>query len=242
MAHPVSLVHRVSASNTQTFATDPIKLRVGGHGEAQLFWVHRHVLDSRAEFTDYFSSALKREWQREKDPVINLPDAPPEIFEAYLEYIYRGKVSVKKDKVYGCSDYNFLGLLYGFGELIVDRDFQNRVIDALVMGGRDSVVLPNGEKGTIRPVSAVGAIYASTPADSPARKLMVDYHLASGSPHWIDEFTLLHASAEDSLEFLKELSKAFMQRKPRDFKELSEGIPQSYYHKVVSLQQRHGRE
>jgi hypothetical protein len=234
MANPTPPDPRVNASNTPTFTTDPVKVLVGCQGEAEQFWVHQHILDSRAEFTGYFASALKDGWQKGDCPAITLPDTKPAVFRAYVHYIYHGTIPVKRDEQTGASDYHFLGLLYAFGELIVDRELQNRVIDALVLGGRDSVVLPEGHQGMIRPVSAVGAIYASTPAGSPARRLMVDYHLSTGKPSWLEQYTLIHASPGESLEFLKELSEAFMQRKKGDYTELTEGIPKSYYHKVVS--------
>ena len=134
----------------------------------------------------------------------------------------------------------FHGGLYALGEYILDRTFQNRVIDAIIASHRDFEIV-DGKRIRCIPIDAVGAIYNATPADSPARKMLVDYHVKFGSAEWLD-ISLADANEQSKLEFLRDVAAALLDKwefngdDEEDLCGLDEGVPSRYYHEETGKQ------
>ena len=179
--------------------------------EEKPFFVHTTML----QHSEFFKAALKEEWKEGQQRIVKLPDVEPHLFEAYIQWQYRGKINFGESP----ASYNFVTLakLYGFGERLVDGVFQDRVLDTIVAGVRDA---ERPAPGSV----CVNTIYRNTPEGSPARRLMVDIYVNS-------KFTL----EEPEYEFLKDLTRALMDKRvlPKardDYDALRTGSP-CVYHK-----------
>lgn len=94
-----------------------------------------------------------------------------------------------------------LARLYAFGEKIIDKSLQGKILDAIV--ARTRFVDERGFR--IFPASEqVKTINDSTSAGSSARRLMVDSQLMGGE-HWISK-----EPSEDHSEFLYDLTQALL--------------------------------
>ncbi|KAK3677372.1 hypothetical protein LTR78_002910 [Recurvomyces mirabilis] len=95
------------------------------------------------------------------------------------------------------TEYQVLAEMYCFGEFVQDERIQDAVIDAIMarvkQGGADYHYYPT--------TPIINTIYEGTPADSPARRLMVHIYSTQGISEWV---------ADDiNPEFLLELTRQF---------------------------------
>jgi hypothetical protein len=159
-----------------------------------------------ARTSDFFKAALKKEWTEGQTRTINLPEECPEIMAHYLSYTYTKRLSSRDQIYHGKSDFDYiytlLATLYVCGERFINPVIQQAVIKEIfrLMQKRDLRGV------TWYPIQEeVNIIYRGTPENSPARRLMIDIHLADGNKNWICE----------KLEpaFLVDLAKAFYDRR-----------------------------
>ncbi|KAI4690364.1 hypothetical protein J4E81_007517 [Alternaria sp. BMP 2799] len=154
-----------SAEEGPNVDSKPSLIRVG---EAeQEFYVHKKLLRASSKF---FNNALKKEW-RGKQEAVNLPDADPDHFRAWVKFIYTGRVfmgqleeEVKKEK----PEYPELetwACLYALGDYLADEDFRDALIDAMCDWMRIS--------GRI-PTSIPRWVYPYTTKTSAHRRFAVD--------------------------------------------------------------------
>lgn len=203
----------------------PIKLVVGT--DQQNFFVHPSLL----EHSEFFQSALKREWVEGQERAIHLPDDDSAAFYTYVQWFYTGTIFSKAEGPHGYSNYPFLGKLYVLGDKILDHNFQDTVTNAFVAATRQP-----GEGGTIRlPAADVASqIYQGTPKKSPACRLMVDIFVTHGAAVWLERF-VDNTSVLDA-EFLLDLSMALLNTKAGDvksrtpYRELASGDVACAYH------------
>jgi hypothetical protein len=186
--------------------------------------------------SEYFQNALKKNSAGEHADVITLEDVDPAVFGVYVQWLYMGELfCIKSSKTpTELSNHILLGELYGLGERLLDRELQNRVIDALLAGTREL------QDGTRRfPTACVPTIYKSTPPGSPARRLMIDFFVRFGGAFWVQGLNFELMDSETQFEFLKDLSESLLENRQMptsgmaDYHELDSGIPSSYYHSTT---------
>ena len=76
------------------------------------------------------------------DRTIPVPDDSVEVVTAYIKWTYQGFIDYdhsNESEEAKLPQYIFLAKLYAFGEKILDPQFQNRVVDAIVATHRDTV-------------------------------------------------------------------------------------------------------
>lgn len=209
-----------------SFNTPPVKVIVGSKEE--LFYIHASVLESSSEF---FKSALKREWAKEDDDSIDLRDQDLEIFKIYVNWLYTGQISVESDPAETvkptASKYTQLAHSYALGEHLCDPEFQYSVIHSII--GYSRIKNTHNNSSFPGPI-AINVIYNNTSSNSPARRLVVDFYVRFGTDNWItDSDTMNH-------EFLADLSKALLKdrvllhKHEKNFADLVEGTACKYHH------------
>jgi len=195
-----------------------VRLKVGP--EPTTYHVHETIL-SRSRF---FLTALKKEWQEGKERTIERPDDEADAIYGYIQWLYTGKIACKLPKSRGGDTYIRLASLYTLGEKLLDRAFQDSVVNVFTISTRwsDSEGLhwyPGG-----KPIEMV---YHGTPTDSPMRRLLVDVFVLHGSSKSLSSGHFNH-------EFLTDFAKTMMdERKEKNdkrFEELDSGVPCSYHH------------
>lgn len=150
-----------------SFSNDTVTHTVGV--DRVEFTVHLKQLEK----SPFFRSAVKKDWL--VDGTIALPIDDPTVVHCYLHFLYSSAVPA--------NFYEALAELYVFGEKIMDVDFKNAVIGAIIRETRKPETdghcyFPTGD--------VVDILYAGTSSGSPARKLMVDLFFYHGSPSWFD--------------------------------------------------------
>ncbi|KAK3715546.1 hypothetical protein LTR37_007034 [Vermiconidia calcicola] len=123
---------------------------------------------------------------------MTLPEDEPSVVHTYLHFAYSGKIPCKATGAdtstsmdVHVTEYMYLAKLCIFGDMYQDKKFKNAVIDAIA--GKQRVVDANGE-AWLPTKNVVNAIYLSTCAGSPIRRLIVDLYVKRGTtPCLVDE-------------------------------------------------------
>lgn len=132
-----------------------------------------------------FASALKKEWSEGQTWTIELDEETPELIAHYLDWLYTTDLPTK-----GCGSFglnaskvaanDLLAELYVLGERRLDSTLRNAIITEFIR-----LRLLFHDVAGCQPsqrVSAINIVYQGTPAELPARRLMVDLSLRSGCP------------------------------------------------------------
>lgn len=160
---------------------DAVTLHVGPTEHAIL--AHGNFISRRSEF---FKAALKKEWAEGQTRVIKLPDEDPQVMTHYLSYAYSkclptdiftkdflGTFPEESDEYY-----QLLAELYVLSERLLDETIRGALIKEILRLAK----LTDKESKQYHPKGeAVNIIYRGTTAKSPARRLMVDFHIAYGT-------------------------------------------------------------
>lgn len=141
--------------------------------------------------SDYFKTALKKEWAEGQTRTIKLVDECPEIVSHYLNYTYTNKlptnifVSTHMSTFTEKSDeyYELLAELYILGERLLDEPIRANITKEIL---RLTKLADKDSKLYYPMKEAANIIYRGTTDDSPARRLMVDIHLIRGATEWLD--------------------------------------------------------
>lgn len=150
-----------------------------------------HVLLAHGSFitrnSDFFTTALKKEWAEGQTRVIKLPEESPQVVSHYLNYTYTK--SLPADTISSeptdtfterVNEYQeLLAELYVLGERLLDTSIQNAVV-------REIIRLASLPKRMCPAKEAVNIIYRGTTAVSPARRLMTDIELSFGTIHSLE--------------------------------------------------------
>lgn len=160
--------------------------------------VHEELL---CEHSDFFTAALKKEWQEGQERRVPLPTDRPEIVDLYVQWLYRAKLFTRpfiEDAGGDCVESTLLVKLFVFGEKVQDGRVRDAAIDALVMA------MNTEDKDGKRwfPTGRVGDAYDGTPSGSPLRRLFVDMYVSRGDDTWIE--------GTEPTEFLADLSRALI--------------------------------
>jgi hypothetical protein len=184
--------------------------------------------------SEFFQTAMKKEWQEGQQRIIQLSEVSSAIFEIYIKWLYAGCIfNTCTFQVGDDRKCTIPFSLYGLGETLLDREFQNRAIDMLVAINREYGPIGEEEEGRWYPsVNRVTTLYATTPSGTPARRLVVDWYAAHGNAEWID-VTKVKLESPAQAEFLRDVLEMMYRNggaEGVESKELDEGIPNSYYH------------
>lgn len=213
-----------------SFDNAPVKVVVGL--ENKCFYVHASALTATS---DFFKSALKKEWNTTDDRSIDLNNETPDQFNTYVQWLYSGEVSAGrtseaskdiKSEIFVINQYITLATLYVLGERLNDTTFQDSVINAMVFNLREKTETNR----TICPASLViNTIYDNTTRKSPVRRLLVDIYVRYGNESFeVSDEVVNH-------EFLSELSHALVKdrvllhKDEKNYNALICGIPCGYH-------------
>lgn len=148
-----------------------------GVGEAkEKYTIHEEILCCTSPF---FTAAVRKGWKEGLDCTIDLPDDQPQTFELYAQWLYGGKVlsrGVEKSKRHD-EELGQLIDAFVFGEKVQDGNYRDAIIDAVIAYTNTSD--KDGQRWY--PASTiVDRAYRGTPAGSPLRKLLIDFHVYHG--------------------------------------------------------------
>lgn len=153
----------------------------------------------------YSRAALREEWLEDQTRVIKLVDESTEIMRHYIEYVYSGKppthdlTVAPEARSIVSRHYPLLAEIYIIAERGLDAKCQNVIIRELIR----LVKLTQKSPG----VACVDIVYRGTTAESPARRLVVDFATGCINDYWLlIEGTGLHE------EFWRDLSKALLRK------------------------------
>ncbi|KAF2130154.1 hypothetical protein P153DRAFT_315864 [Dothidotthia symphoricarpi CBS 119687] len=180
---------------------------------SKVFHVHEAVITSSSEF---FKNAMKPEWRTDLTKPINLSNERPDTFEQYSRWLYtRRIVTTTNSRV----TYVDLAHLYVLGEKILDKEFKDAVIHATI----DRKM----QGGNHPSASTIKILYEGTPANSPARRLMIDFWVFAATPSWN---TVKDPSELMSTDFLIELLPMLFKHRMRPAESPPwVASPESYY-------------
>ncbi|KAI4922582.1 hypothetical protein J4E90_001013 [Alternaria incomplexa] len=136
---------RIQASKTFRLRGPMITLVIGPAHEAVSIQVHQDILTRTSEF---FARALKPEWaaMRERPDHIELPAYTVKDVETYAHWLYSGKVPARcfdlcrtfHDQEENNPVWIDLATAYVFGEQILDRHYQQTVLNTMAGIQNDS--------------------------------------------------------------------------------------------------------
>jgi len=92
--------------------------------DKEIFYLDSGVLKQGGTF---FATALKKEWLEGQQGIIYLPEEQPRIFRPYAQWLYTGKIFYETGQ--RSDDLDTLSKLYTLGERLMDRGFQDSVLD-----------------------------------------------------------------------------------------------------------------
>ncbi|KAF1970423.1 hypothetical protein BU23DRAFT_650031 [Bimuria novae-zelandiae CBS 107.79] len=175
------------------------------HDEQSEYWIQRDLLRSSSSF---FKAATKDKWDALRDSKHTVTITfDPVLSEAYIHWLHHCTICWlwDDDTVPDKDDYPYLAKLYVMGEDLMDTTFKNALLDTFSAVATSGYYYPTGE--------AVATIYSGTPANSAARRLLVDMcaSRARDHPSWQDSFD--NFPREALLDMLKETTQL---REPSD--------------------------
>lgn len=129
--------------------------------DSKQFTVHKHLICAKSKF---FEAACSKLWAEGTEKIVRLPEVKVDAFQAYLVWVYTGRVAVNK----GAPRHQLRAIieLYLLGDVLDDVLLRNAAMRSLVINIPVWNVVPS--------VSLVTHIWASTPTKSPLRQLIID--------------------------------------------------------------------
>lgn len=160
--------------------------------------------------SDFFRAAMKKEWTEGQTRTIKLPEEDCiETLTHYLNYAYSQKLPT--DRITAVASTGFpegtwttLANIYVLGERMLDQSVQHAVIKELIRLPKLTCEANMSNKSFSPNAEAISLIYDGTTAGSPARRLMVDYHVARGYESWL--------GAHHHAAFVLDLAKALQNK------------------------------
>ena len=165
--------------------------------ETQEFTVHRHLACANSKF---FEAACSKLWIEGKEKIVRLPEVKVDAFQAYLVWVYAGKVvfngEAPRHRLRAIID------LYLLGDVLDDLLLRNTAMRSLVIHLPSWNVIPS--------VDLVNHIWASTPAGSPLRRVIIDIIVKR-----VGRASLEHCvTADHPAEFLHDIAVVLLKQVP----------------------------
>lgn len=195
----MSLIQEILLTGSFSFNDQILLVRCGFQSAQEVIGVHKSLITEDSKF---FCSVVKSVWNKsgEAQPTVDLTDEDPEIFKIYMEFLYGDLVhiNVKADRN---AEYKTLFKAYVFGEKIMSNNFQNAVMSAIIKF-KATGKFPDFHLAPI--------VYRGTPANSPLRKLLLDFVAKRAQNTWnVQELYGL-----DCPEFLSDVIVALLNERP----------------------------
>ncbi|KAK5675406.1 hypothetical protein LTS10_011848 [Elasticomyces elasticus] len=207
---------RGSRTDSIKIEGEPVKVFVGG-GNPKAFFVHPSLLVKHSAF---FAAALKKDWQEGQDRAVKLPEAEPEVFSNYVQWLYSGAVPCKDATNSGEADLIKLWIL---ADLLMAPKLQDLIATTIITARRT-------EKCTLA-WEVVNETYSKTAEGSPLRRLVIDLYVKAGTADWLSKDTRTVPQ-----EFMTDLTKALLSQrmvketaKTEELKGLYAGVPCGYH-------------
>jgi len=183
--------------------SDLVTLLVGP--DEQELVVYGHLLAKTSEF---FEVALKMEWKEGQTRIIKLPEEDAGTITHYLDFVHGQGLPTRYIKLYtdiqkdDGEEYLVLAKLYAFGERVLDTAVRNAVMEEILrivslQSDDGRILLPEDD--------TISTFYEATPANSPARRLLVDLHVSYGTTYSL-------AFETCDMMYLADLARAFNER------------------------------
>lgn len=154
---------------------------------------------------------MNGEWRESKERSIRFASNDPEVFQIYIHWLYLHTLPVRIDLpgLAGNSEYVQLANAYVLGDMLLDTDFKDAVIDAIINKTRSTA--SDGQNWyPVGPV--IRCIYENTRESSKARCLLVDLYVNYAEGYWLREL----ATWDDlPKEFLFDVANAALDRRQR---------------------------
>lgn len=199
-----------------------ITIRVGPENDFKDFVAHESFLKARSEF---FRRALSGAWEESRSRIVKLPEDEPDIVALYLNLVYTKKLTIIRgseedtgeleldefksefaSKVH--AEFYYMFAVYVLAEKLQDGTAKNEVMTA-AFERLERKKLRNGTLVQALPSrSTVEMVYAGTPENSPARRLMVAL--------WgnVDMTTLAQAFNSTMADWVSDLAKEVAALRP----------------------------
>jgi hypothetical protein len=154
---------------------------VGPVRDEQKFTVHKDLVCASSKF---FMAASSERWTEGKEKAVRLPEVKKETFQAYVVWVYAGKVNINKSikgdaKLAAAEELRETVYLYLLGNVLDDLQLRNAAMRALVTGLKDWNVQPS--------CNLINHIWDSTPPGSLLRNMLVDFILKRWDSSFIKE-------------------------------------------------------
>ena len=138
--------------------------------------------------------------------------------------MYGGTVTTKTPPIE--APYYLYFCLYTLAEKLLDRELQDRIIDAAILATRKQSRRHDKMKVRYPEDASIKVVYENYPKGSPARRLLVDLHVRFCSEAWVFEDT--------PADFVRDLAEEmYVNCELKDeskYQELEMGVPRSQYH------------
>lgn len=161
LKHTLAAAHKITENCKKRKTEVETEYRAPRTTETQEFTVHRHLVCANSKF---FEAACSKLWAEGKEKIVRLPEVKVDAFQAYLVWVYTGKVvfngEAPRHKLRAIID------LYLLGDVLDDLLLRNTAMRSLVIHIPGWSVIPS--------VGLVNHIWASTPAGSPLRRVIID--------------------------------------------------------------------
>jgi hypothetical protein len=170
--------------------TDSVTLVVG---------LQKHELLAHAKFitltSDFFKTALKKEWLEVQTRVIHLPEENVPAMVIYLKFIYTGQLPVYETYINSpaaMSHHEIMYVihvrLYALAHRLMDNTTKNAALREMCKAFMECRSRCGHNREASPDFGSVNMIYLNTVGGDPARRLMVDMHmtfLRSLSPQYV---------------------------------------------------------
>jgi hypothetical protein len=181
---------------------DMVILAIGSDKEK--LHAHGHRL---ARTSQFFTTELKKERPEGQAHIVSLPEEDVNTVTRYLDFVYGEGLPTVHTIIYEDLDayddaYLQLFELYTFAERVLDTEVQHAIIKETL---RLTVLQSSDGQNWLPDDRSISLVYQGTPANSPARRLLVDLHVSSGVT---DNLT----SDTCDLMYLADLARAFNTR------------------------------
>jgi hypothetical protein len=190
-------IQDVQVATSYNFSHDDTITLIVGPEEAKMT-VHGAYLTRDSEF---FKTALKKEWVGGQTRTIKLPEEDPETMGHYMTFVYEKKLpldDLRPDKrEHFDARWPILIDLWLYGERFVNRTIQNAAIKEIFR--LTCIECRNGLRWYPSREN-VDRIYQGTLEGSHLRRLILDMHITMGAPGWF-------SAGADGREFLLDLTK-----------------------------------
>lgn len=178
----------VTANSTSRVTDNLITITVGENHKAEKFLIHDFLLKEHSKF---FEAALNGPWKEGREKKLNLPDDEPDVFGAYVEYLFTGKIATATettaDKISEpviTSEFRFQAKLYVLGEKLLDDKFCDCTLRAM---GELCKTRTAGGARYYPNASTVSIIYKGTASASPMRKFLVHLYCRHVKSDWLTD-------------------------------------------------------